>query len=57
MRHIIVLPVFTTLLILSFVFGGIAWLYKFKTNDFFKGFRYINTKVIEFTKWYDFSSK
>lgn len=57
MRHIIVFPAFAALFITSILLGGIMWLYRFNTNDFFKGTRYINSKLIRFTNWYNFSSK
>jgi len=51
MKHVILMPIWATLLLLSFVVGGIYWLYRFNTDDFFKGVKVINNKT-NFAKWY-----
>lgn len=55
MKHIVVFPAFATLFALSLLIGGIMWFYRFSQDDFFKGTRLINTKLIRFTNWYKFS--
>jgi hypothetical protein len=51
MKHVILMPIWATLFVSSFILGGLCWLYKFSKNDFFSGVRAINTKT-NFAKWY-----
>ena len=53
MKHLIVFPAFSILFIISLLFGGFMWLLKFSKEDFYKGSRFINTKLIRFTDWYN----
>jgi len=45
MKHLIVGSFVTVLVILSFIIGGICYLYRFNSRDFFTGLRFINKKV------------
>jgi len=55
MKHLIVFPTWLLLVIISLLAGGIFWLYKFSFKDFKKASAYINTRLINFTNWYEFS--
>lgn len=56
MKHLIVFPLFSLLVVLSMTLGLLMYLWKFSKKDFFKGCRFINTKVVRFVNWYDLSS-
>ena len=52
MKHLVIIPVYSVLFILSFVIGGIMWLYSFDKKHLYMGTSFINSKVIKFTHWY-----
>lgn len=56
MKHVLIFPAFATLFILSFVLGGIFWLYRFSTKDLLIGTRFINSRI-KFTNWYSYTTK
>lgn len=45
------MPIWATLLVLSFVIGGIYYLYSFNKDHFLKGVKVINSKT-NFVTWY-----
>lgn len=54
-KHSIQFPVWIILFTTSMLIGSIMWLYRFSKEDFFKGTRFINTKVVKnFADWYSF---
>ncbi len=55
MKHLIVFPTFLFLVITSLLGGAIFWLYRFSFEDFKKASSFINTKLVKFTNWYEFS--
>lgn len=52
MKHVFLISALIVLIVLSFIIGGICYLYRFKQDDFFLGMRFINKKVIKFADWY-----
>jgi hypothetical protein len=55
MKHLIVFPAWVVLFLISLTLGCIMYLWDFNFNTFKKGSRFINTKLIQFTNWYQFS--
>jgi len=53
MKHLVIIPVYVLLLVLSFVIGGICYLYSFNKEHFFVGTRFINKKIVKFANWYN----
>jgi hypothetical protein len=55
MKHLIVFPVWGLLVITSLLIGSVMYLWNFNFKTFRKGSSFINTKLIRFTHWYEFS--
>jgi hypothetical protein len=51
MKHLVLMPIWATLLLLSFVIGGVYYLYSFNKDHFLKGVKVINSKL-PFVEWY-----
>lgn len=47
------MPIYATLLLLSFTIGGICYLYAFDKEHFLKGTKYIHKNIIKFGNWYN----
>jgi hypothetical protein len=52
MKHLVIIPVYSVLFILSLVIGGVMWLYSFDKKHLRMGTSFINTKIIKFSNWY-----
>jgi hypothetical protein len=51
MKHILIAIPYFILAVASILLGFITWLWTFKSDDFFKGSRFINSRV-GFTSWW-----
>lgn len=50
MKYLFIYPLALVFLLISALIGGVCYLWRFKQNDFFTGFRWLNqqTNVVKF---------
>lgn len=53
MKHLVIIPIYVMLIVLSLTIGGICYLYAFNKEHFFKGTKFINKKIVKFGNWYN----
>lgn len=52
MKYVLLLIPFMIMVVVSFLLGGVFYLWKFSYRDFRHGTSYINENVYKFTDWF-----